>query len=146
MRALVKKRKRTRETWSELCSIPRRNGQAATRPSISTQGEAVSPEDDDGRDLDDTDLPTGTRWMLHPHSQKKIKWDLLVAALIVYSTLSVPFRIGFERTAGVIEGIIDAVVDVAFLMDIVASFRTAFVDEVGTTILRPTASRYCSIL
>lgn len=100
---------------------------------MSSQGTGSPPpgiEEEDGRDLDDTELPVGTRWMLHPHSQRKIKWDLLVAVLIVYSTLSVPFRIGFEHAAGTAESVVDGMVDVAFMLDIVASFRTAFVDEV----------------
>lgn len=50
--------------------------------------------------------------------------------MIVYSTLSVPFRIGFEETAGVFGTVVDTVVDIAFTLDIVLSFRTAFVDEV----------------
>lgn len=71
------------------------------------------------------------RWLVHPHAQKKVMWDLMMAVLIVYSTLSVPFRIGFDQTAGLFGTIVDTVVDVAFTLDIVASFRTAFVDEVS---------------
>lgn len=68
---------------------------------------------------------------MHPYAQPKIKWDLMVAVLIVYSTLSVPFRIGFEEEAGVFGTIVDTVVDVGFTLDIVLSFRTAFIDEVS---------------
>lgn len=67
---------------------------------------------------------------MHPHGKAKVKWDLMVAVLIVYSTLSVPFRIGFEEAAGLFGTLVDAVVDVGFVLDIVLSFRTAFVDEV----------------
>lgn len=59
-----------------------------------------------------------------------MKWDLMVAVLIVYSTLSVPFRIGFEETAGLFGTLVDTVVDIGFTLDIALSFRTAFVDEV----------------
>ena len=68
--------------------------------------------------------------MVHPNAKKKVKWDLLVAVLIAYSTVSVPFRIGFEETAGVFGTVVDIVVDVVFALDIVTSFRTAYVDEV----------------
>lgn len=70
------------------------------------------------------------RWLVHPYGKVKVKWDLMVAVLIVYSTLSVPFRIGFEETAGLFGMVVDAVVDVGFTLDIALSFRTAFLDEV----------------
>lgn len=70
---------------------------------------------------------------MHAHAPHKVKWDLIVAVLIVYSTLIVPFRIGFDRTASALETAMDAVVDIVFAADIAASFRTAFVDEVGGT-------------
>lgn len=68
---------------------------------------------------------------MHPHAQKKVKWDLMVAVMIVYSTLSVPFRIGFDQPVGLFGTVIDTIVDIAFAMDIVISFRTAFTDEVS---------------
>lgn len=67
---------------------------------------------------------------MHPYGKEKVKWDLMVAVMIVYSTLSVPFRIGFEETAGLFGTVVDTMVDIGFMLDIVLSFRTAFVDEV----------------
>lgn len=67
---------------------------------------------------------------MHPSGKAKVKWDLMVAVLILYSTLSVPFRIGFEETASLFWAVVDAIVDVTFTLDIIVSFRTAFVDEV----------------
>lgn len=71
-----------------------------------------------------------TRWLVHPHSKAKVRWDLMVAVMIFYSTLLVPFRIGFEEMAGVFGVLVDVVVDIGFALDIALSFRTAFVDEV----------------
>ncbi|CAN0166595.1 unnamed protein product, partial [Hapterophycus canaliculatus] len=70
------------------------------------------------------------RLIVHPNGKVKVKWDLMVAVLILYSTISVPFRIGFEETASLFWTVVDAIVDVAFTLDIILSFRTAFVDEV----------------
>ena len=67
---------------------------------------------------------------MHALAPGKVKWDLMVAVLIVYSTLIVPFRIGFDQTASELGAVVDVLVDVVFAIDIVASFRTAFVDEV----------------
>lgn len=117
----MEKQDKARETWTEMCSIP--------TPGIKSS--LFGGSDDDEPHEADTDLPAGTKWLVHPHAQKKIQWDLLVAVLIVYSTLSVPFRIGFDQTVGVLGSIIDYVVDIAFLIDIIISFRTAFADEVS---------------
>lgn len=67
---------------------------------------------------------------MHPHAKAKVRWDLMMAVMIFYSTLTVPFRIGFEETAGVFGTVVDVVVDIGFVLDIVLSFRTAFLDEV----------------
>lgn len=67
---------------------------------------------------------------MHPHGKAKVRWDLMVAVLIVYSTLVVPFRIGFEEKPGWFGTLVDTVVDIGFALDIVLSFRTAFLDEV----------------
>lgn len=119
MRALAEKQDKARETWAEMCSIP----------SLHDRSDGFGAYDE----LDDesANLPAGTRFMVHPHAQKKVKWDLLVAALIIYSTLSVPFRIGFDQAVGLLGTITDYFVDIVFLFDIIFSFRTAFIDEVS---------------
>ncbi|CAM9556910.1 unnamed protein product, partial [Choristocarpus tenellus] len=81
-------------------------------------------------------LSPGSKWIIHPYAQRKIKWDLMIAVLIVYSTLTVPFRIGFDQEAGLFGTIIDIVVDVAFFLDIVTNFRTAIIDENGEPVVR----------
>ncbi|CAM9187432.1 unnamed protein product [Discosporangium mesarthrocarpum] len=85
--------------------------------------------------MDRPELPPGSPCLVHPHSQWKIQWDLFVAVLIVYSTLTVPFRIGFDQTAGFFESVLDNLVDVAFVIDIITNFRTAMVDENGEPVV-----------
>ncbi|CAM9375703.1 unnamed protein product, partial [Chrysoparadoxa australica] len=36
-------------------------------------------------DEEETELPEGTHYMLHPQAPHKVKWDILIAALIIYS-------------------------------------------------------------
>lgn len=64
--------------------------------------------------------------VVDPRARGKLTWDVGVAVLILYSVLTIPFRIGYEIDA---EGIVlafDYVVDVMFAVDMVVNFRTAF--------------------
>ncbi len=78
-------------------------------------GERISPEA----------LWRSTR-LFHPESPWKIQWDLWVGIVIVYSVLTVTFRIGFridEITGSWLA--LDDSVDAIFYADILASLNTA---------------------
>ena len=71
-------------------------------------------------------------WIIHPQHPYKTTWDSVVAVVIIYSVLAVPFQISFFRHGegdGVALVIVDAIVDSLFGIDIVVTFRTAFFDE-----------------
>ncbi len=57
-------------------------------------------------------------------------WDLIIGLLILYSTLTVPFQIGFEIQPDTALDFINLGIDFCFIGDILVSFRTAFFDEV----------------
>ena len=59
----------------------------------------------------------------------QVVWDLFVGLLIVYSVVSVPFRIAYrlEDSPGLFWS--DAFFDLCFGFDVVATFRTAYEDE-----------------
>ncbi len=63
-------------------------------------------------------------------SSRKVIWDLIIGLLIIYSTLTVPFRIGFDIETNPCSDFIDLLIDFCFIVDIVISFRTAYFDEV----------------
>lgn len=111
------------DTWAGMCSMPVEIDIAPDGSDID--GAPGSGDGEEGMDDDQTNLPVGTKWIVHPHAQKNVQWDLLVAVLIVYSTLSVPFRIRFDQTVGLLGSITYFVVDLAFLVDIINSFRTS---------------------
>lgn len=85
------------------------------------------------------------RFIFRPESSWRLQWDVWASALIVYSTIVVPFRICFEveldTTGQILEYIL---VDLMFFVDIVLTFRTAFWndDEVLVTHWKPIAKRY----
>ena len=39
------------------------------------------------------------RWVIPPGHRHKVKWDILLAVFIMYSVLTVPYRIGFSSDA-----------------------------------------------
>jgi voltage-gated potassium channel Kch len=70
-----------------------------------------------------------TARLLHPSSTRKLVWDLLLGILILYSVITVPFRIGFDQPATGGADIFDWIVDCFFLMDMGVCFNTAFFDD-----------------
>ena len=76
-------------------------------------------------------LPPGVHYMTHPYHPHKMKWDLALAAMIVYSVLTIPYRIAFDVDATGFWHILDWVVDVFFFLDIIVTFRTGFFDSDG---------------
>lgn len=68
---------------------------------------------------------------------RQVAWDLFVAAMIVYGCVSIPLRIGFDLGTGAGQIIADSVVDVAFVADMVLSFRTAYLAPDGDAVTNP---------
>eukprot|EP00753_Platysulcus_tardus_P013246 PLAT3643.3.p1 GENE.PLAT3643.3~~PLAT3643.3.p1 ORF type:complete len:1420 (-),score=813.14 PLAT3643.3:357-4490(-) len=78
------------------------------------------------------DTPPLVMWtdyrIIHPELPTKVMWDLWLAVWIMYTTLVVPFRIGFKVEPVGFALVLDRVIDVLFLLDILANFRTAFIN------------------
>ena len=81
------------------------------------------------------------RGIINPGNGLKVRWDLLVGALIVYSVIIIPYRLGFAVEADVGGAFywFDWAVDTVFVCDIVVNFRTAYLDE-GADALMTTPS------
>jgi hypothetical protein len=69
------------------------------------------------------------KWLCLPRLPVKIAWDLFVGLLIVYSVVVVPFRISFNVVSEGIFFWLDTGIDVCFFIDIIASFRTPYLDN-----------------
>merc|ERR1711871_386083 len=69
------------------------------------------------------------RRVIPPSAPNKVKWDLWLAFLILYSVMTVPYRLGFNDPAPEMSFFwwFDWVVDVFFVLDMCAAFRTAYV-------------------
>jgi hypothetical protein len=79
----------------------------------------------------DVESPHAHISKIHPNNPKKSKWDLFVAAVIIYSVITIPYRICFERPAKDGFLFLDVVVDIIFLLDLIANFATAYPDAEG---------------
>ena len=66
--------------------------------------------------------------LLFPSGPLKFKWDLYVLGLIVYSSISVPFRLGMSHPADGTWWFIEVFVGLCFIADLVLSFRTSFLN------------------
>lgn len=84
-------------------------------------------------------------WVIPPNLAGKLKWDLLLGALIVYSVLTVPYRIGFSQPATGAAAVFDVLVDVLFFLDMAVTFRTGYEttdDDVLVVVPRLIAGHY----
>jgi hypothetical protein len=89
--------------------------------------------DTNGTILTSSEIPEEImrRWIFVPSSQRKIMWDLLLGAIIVYSVLVITYRFSFNVDPDTSMTAVDGCVDVLFLVDMIVSFRTAFLDADG---------------
>ena len=76
-----------------------------------------------------TDL-WGKRRLIFPEHRHKMKWDLLVGVLIIFSVVTVPIRLGFDLPNNDLLWLwTDWSVDALFLLDIFINFRTCYFDD-----------------
>jgi hypothetical protein len=73
------------------------------------------------------------RWVLSPHSARKMRWDFFLGSLIIYSVVIIPYRFGFNVEINLAAIVTDIVVDIFFLLDMIANFRCCIVDAEGIT-------------
>lgn len=66
--------------------------------------------------------------ILFPHAPRKFRWDLLMLVLILYSCITVPFRLGMDHQAKGYWWFVEVMVSLVFIADIVLSFQTAVLE------------------
>lgn len=91
--------------------------------------------------------------VVDPEHKYKVRWDLFVGALILYSCVVIPFRIAFDDSGASIGSaqtqhsgapqestaaidIVDIAVDVMFGLDIIVNFFTAYSDPLAEVRMR----------
>ena len=66
--------------------------------------------------------------LVHPQDPWKVWFDILVGALILFSLIVVPYRIGFQVDTNDLIFASDLVIDFIFLCDVILQFNTAYTD------------------
>jgi hyperpolarization activated cyclic nucleotide-gated potassium channel 2 len=73
----------------------------------------------------------------HPNSQLRLYWDLVQVFLLIYVAILVPIRAGFsiQTEPWGWKFMLDLLVDVYFVLDIAANFRTAYYEDKSGTLV-----------
>jgi len=69
------------------------------------------------------------RYVIDPSHKYKQIWDACVGVIICFSVAVVPLRLGFDMPMSPEWLVIDWVTDVIFFVDIIVTFRTAYLDD-----------------
>jgi len=101
--------------------------------------DAMEEEDEE----DEAALNARAAGVFLPTDKWKETWDLLVLNMIIYSAISVPYRICFDAPATGMFGSLEQAVSFLFFVDVIFNFNTAYVEGEKWVIDRPAiAVRY----
>ena len=81
--------------------------------------------------VEDGETVVAPKWFINPKDPRKIYWDLVLGVLISASVIEVPWRIALDEPAiggWVVWGYF---IDIMFLLDIIANFRTGWINLDG---------------
>jgi len=62
---------------------------------------------------------------------RRVRWDLLIMVLAIFSCIQVPYQIAFleNRDTGTLLYVFNQIVDFIFILDVIISFRTTYINE-----------------
>ena len=84
--------------------------------------------------LDDDLVDNLPRCIIHPQSPYKTVWNIIVLFMIIFISITVPYRIPFEDNTPPEWLYMDLVIDFLFIFDISLNFFTAIEDDNGELI------------
>jgi len=116
-------RKSAAGSGSNSSGSPSPTGRRQNLLSGKHQVPSVVPEEDWERYVTVLD-----NFLLFPLGRFKFKWDLVMMGLIIYSCISVPFRLGLNHPAAGTWWGIELIVSLCFVADVILTFNTAFLD------------------
>ena len=100
-------------------------------------------EEEQEKEWKDMKADGSAAWIIHPDCTFNGLWDVFSMVLIVYSCISIPYRLGFSIEANDSEVVIDRCVDAIFMFDCMLTFRKAIVLDSKLVVDQPTiASTY----
>jgi hypothetical protein len=79
----------------------------------------------------ESDVPTSTctETSIHPHSEFRTRWDIVISMCLAYNAIAIPYRVCFNEIATTEEAVFwfDRTIDLAFVVDVILNFYTGYV-------------------
>lgn len=66
------------------------------------------------------------KYIFHPESGLRVTWDILILIIIIYQALAIPYYICFNDTPSSISDFLEFLMNICFMVDILAAFNTGF--------------------
>ncbi|RLN89660.1 hypothetical protein BBJ28_00003799 [Nothophytophthora sp. Chile5] len=77
-----------------------------------------------------------THWSVVRHySRPRIVWDVIIGVVVSITAVAVPFRIAFDVSDTLFLYVTDRASDILFVLDVIFSFCTTYVDDTGVEIV-----------
>lgn len=106
------------------------------RKSVSFTNLHIYENDDPRRAQTIAGDDIKTHWSIIRHySRGRILWDVVMAILVAVTAIIVPMRIAFDIENSVFFTVTDRMSDGLFLLDMVLSFFTTYLDETGVEVM-----------
>ncbi|ETL38808.1 hypothetical protein L916_09693 [Phytophthora nicotianae] len=107
------------------------------RKSISAGNISTMPSDFITRmDMSVAGDEVVTHWSVIRHYSKlRITWDIVMGIMVSITAVTVPFRIAFDVQDVLVFYATDRISDVLFVIDVILSFCTTYVDDTGVEIV-----------
>jgi hypothetical protein len=79
---------------------------------------------------------TNKRFIFKPNDPFRHRWDIVIMVSAIFNCFSIPFKVAYkpeimETTAFIV---LNTMIDLVFFLDIIITFRTAFIDYYGNVV------------
>ncbi|GAB5034433.1 transcriptional crp fnr family [Nannochloropsis oceanica] len=81
----------------------------------------------------------GGTWIIDPGALWRIRWDILILILIIWTSYSIPYRASFSTRSSGIEAWSELSIDIVFCLDVFLNFITAYYESEGILQTNPRA-------
>lgn len=151
VKQLARKRSIYKQSQSESVLVTSEVGVMWAPESVETKSndknklEVAKKKEEMEESLDP--MPEWLPWFtFHPNHPYKMAFDNLIGVCIIYSCIAVPLKIGFDLTTTTASITINSIVDFFFALDIIAGFRTVYIDDEGAIVhdMKKVAWRYAT--
>lgn len=76
-----------------------------------------------------SDTEKEVKWIILPENNYKRVWDIVIAVVIIYSSIVLPYKIAFSDEDSEADIVIDTIITILLSIDIVLNFFSAYVDN-----------------